>query len=104
MAKDTWDARTFKVGDILDASFQYTMKIPEFFIVTRNTGKTVYARKLGKVVVSHDGYGQSGTMVPNLAERSEKEYVARIRKDGSIKLEGCFAYLWDGEPVDFWGD
>lgn len=104
MASEKYDARYFKPGDILDASFQYSMKIPYFFIVTRNTGKTVFARKLGRVVNSSDSYGQSGTMVPNLADRSEKEYSGRIRKGNYLTLDENTAKLWDGEPVAFWGD
>lgn len=104
MASEKYDARNFKPGDILDASFQYSMKIPYFFIVTRNTGKTVFARKLGRVVKSSDSYGQSGTMVPNLADKSEKEYSGRIRKGNYLTLDGNTAKLWDGEPVAFWGD
>lgn len=104
MASETWDARTFKPGDILDASFHYSMKIPYFFIVTRNTGKTVFARKLGKVVKSADRWGQSGTMVPNLADRSDKEYKGRINKNNYLSLDGNTAHVWDGHPVSFYGD
>lgn len=100
---DSWDARTFKPGDILDASFHYSAKIPYFFIVTRVSKSSVWARRLGKVVVSHDGYGQNGYMMPNLAERGA-EVMGRIRKGGYLKLNDCTAHVWNGKPVDFYSD
>jgi hypothetical protein len=102
-ARNGWDARTFKPGDILDASFHYSMKIPYFYIVTRTSKSSIWVRKLGRVVVSHDGYGQNGYMMPDLAERGDEE-MGRIGKGGYLKLGGCTAHIWSGKPVDFYSD
>lgn len=104
MASNDWDARNFKEGDVLDASFHYTAKFPYFYIVTRNTGKTVFARKLGRKIVSSDMYGQMGTMIPDENTQSDKIYSGRILKGNYLKLDGNTAHKWDGQPVSFYGD
>ena len=104
MANNSYNARTFKPGDILDASYHYSAKIPHFYIVTRVSEHSIWARPLGKVVVSHDGYGQNGEVMPNLAEKG-KEVMRRIRKGGYVDFgQCCTACLWDGNPVSFYSD
>lgn len=98
-ASDAWDARTFKVTDILVAGHSH----PSFFIVTRRSKASVWAMELGEMVVSHDGYGQNGYVVPNLAERG-KEVMGRIGKGGYVRLDGETAHVWSGKPVDFYTD
>lgn len=98
-ASDAWDARTFKVTDIVVTGHSH----PHFFIVTRRSKASVWAMKLGKMVVSHDGYGQNGYVVPNLAERG-REVMGRIGKSGYVKLNGDTAHAWSGRPVEFWTD
>ena len=104
MASKDWDARNFKEGDILEASLICTAKFPFFFVVTRNTGKTVYARKLGNKIVSSDYYGQSGTMMPDENSMSDETYSGRILKGNYLRLDGNTAHKWDGNPVRFYGD
>ena len=43
--RDPYDATQFTVGDILDASFQYTSKIPHFYKIVRRTNAMVFAIK-----------------------------------------------------------
>ncbi len=103
--RDPYDATQFAVGDILDASFQYTAKIPYFYKIVRRTAAMIECVKLGQKVVSDDGYGQNGTCVPvedNVLENGKK-YKGRISR-GRVKLDGCLAKLWNGEPVDFYTD
>ena len=101
---DSYNARDFKVGDILDGSFHYTAKIPYFYKVVRRTPAMVFAVRLGKRVVSDDGYGQNGSVMPNPTEVGEKIYKGRITKNGYLRLDDCLCSLWDGKPVDFWSD
>lgn len=98
-ASDAWDARTFKVTDIVVTGHSH----PHFFIVTRRSQASVWAMKLGKMVVSHDGYGQNGYVVPNLAERG-REVMGRIGKGGYVRLGGETAHVWNGRPVNFYTD
>lgn len=103
--RDPYNAEDFMVGDILDASFQYTAKIPHFYKVVRRTNAMIFTIRLNQKTVSHDGYGQNGTCVP--VEDSDPEngkiYKGRISR-GRLKLDGCLAKLWNGKPVDFYTD
>lgn len=101
---NNYDARTFKVGEIVEASFQYTARFPHFFIITRNSGKSIWAVEIGKRVVSDDGYGQNGTVMPDTSERRGKEVMGRIGKNGYAMLKGNLAVRWDGRPSDFYTD
>ena len=98
-AGDGWNARRFKVGDVLVTGYSH----PSFFIVSRRTESSVWAMKLGKVAVSDDGYGQNGYIMPNLASRG-REVMGRIGKHGYVKLNGETAHVWGGRPVEFWTD
>ena len=40
--RDPYNAKDFMVGDILDASFQYTAKIPHFYKVVRRTPSMIF--------------------------------------------------------------
>ena len=108
--RDPFDATQFTVGDILVASFQYSAKIPYFYKVVRKTKSMVFTIKLSKKNVSDDGYGQNGTCVPVVDSDPEngKIYKGRIStgriSHNYLKLDGCLAKLWDGEPVDFYTD
>lgn len=104
--KDEWDARTFEVGDILDASFVYSAKIPHFFKITRRTASTIWAVELGQKITRHDGYGQNGYCVPveDEIKNNGKEVRGKINKNHYLKLNNSTAHLWDGEEVDFYTD
>ena len=102
--REPYDATQFDVGDILDASFQYTAKIPHFYKVVRRTPSMIECVKLKQKNVTDDGYGQNGTCVPIENEIvNDKKYKGRISR-GRVKIDGCIAKLWDGEPVDFYTD
>lgn len=98
-ASDGWNGQDFKVTDIL-VTGHYS---PSFFIVTRRSKASVWAVKLGKTVVSHDGYGQNGYVMPNIAKRG-REVMGRIGKGGYVRLNGETAHVWSGRPVDFYTD
>ena len=106
MAKQE-DARNYKPGDILNATFHYGAQIPEFYVVVRNTGKTVFAEKLGKMYHANDRYGQEGVAVPDVNKRTGEVESSRIRiSDGAgyIRLNDSYTRLWDGRPVAYYGD
>lgn len=103
-ASNDYDARTFKVGEIIEASFSYTARFPHFFVITRNSGKTIWAKEIGKVVISDDGYGQNGQVMPNPARIIGEEIMGRIKKSGYVRLNNNLAYRWDGRPSDFYTD
>lgn len=98
-ASDGWNGQDFKVTDIL-VTGHYS---PSFFIVTRRSKASVWAVKIGETVVSHDGYGQNGYVMPNLAERG-REVMGRIGKGGYVRLNGETAHVWSGRPVSFYTD
>lgn len=98
------DARQFKPGDILDATFHYSAQIPKFYVVTRNTGKTIYAEEIGKRTVSCDRWGQNGQVVPDPEKRTGRIESSRIRKGGYIRLNDSYTRIWGGRPVDFYTD
>lgn len=104
MNNNDYDARTFQVGEIVEASFSYSARFPHFFVITRNSGKSVWAIEVGKIVVSDDGYGQNGTVMPDTTERKDKEVMGRIDKQGYVKLNGNLAYRWDGRPSAYYTD
>lgn len=103
-ASNDYDARTFKVGEIIEASFSYTARFPHFFVITRNSGKTIWAKEIGKIVVSDDGYGQNGQVMPNPEVIKGSEIMGRIDNKGYAKLNGNLAYRWDGRPSDYYTD
>lgn len=103
-ASNEYDARTFKVGEIIEASFHWSSRHPHFFVITRNSGKTIWAREIGKIVVSDDGYGQNGSVMPNPEVIIGKEIMGRINKRGYAHLDGNLAYRWDGRPSDYYTD
>ena len=98
-ASDGWNGQNFKVTDIL-VTGHYS---PSFFIVTRRSKASVWAMELGETVVSHDGYGQNGYVMPNIAKRG-REVMGRIGKGGYVRLNGETAHVWSGRPVNFYTD
>ena len=99
----------FKVGDILTYAFHYSARHPHFVRVVRVTPKSVAVEQLENTVVSHDGYGQNGYVVPNL-EGPTKPIKGTFRVDEGkyfgeyCKISGCYATLWDGNPEEFYTD
>lgn len=104
--RDPYNASQFIVGDILEASFQYTARIPYFYEVVRRTAATIYCKRLKKKSVSDDGYGQNGSCMPIINEYDgDKIYSGRINKRSKyVKINDCLASLWDGKPSDYYTD
>ena len=104
--RNRYNAHEFCVGDIIEASFQYSARIPQFFEIVRRTAATIYCKKLMKKSVSDDGYGQNGQCVPVRNKyASDKIYSGRInKKSGYVRIDSCLASLWDGNPSDYYTD
>ena len=99
----------FKVGDILTYAFHYSARHPHFVRVIRVTPKSVAVEKLENKVVSHDGYGQNGCVVPNLENPGKLiEGTFRVKESKYFgeycKISGCYATLWNGTPEEFYTD
>lgn len=103
-ASHDFDARTFKVGEIIEASFAYTARFPHFFVITRNSGKTIWAKEIGTIILSDDRYGQNGTVIPNPKRIVGKEIMGRIKKSGYVRLNDNLACRWDGRPSCYYTD
>ncbi len=103
-ASHDFDARTFKVGEIIEASFAYNARFPHFFVITRNSGKTIWAKEIGQIVVSDDGYGQNGSVMPNPERVIGNEIMGRIQKSGYARLNDNLAHRWNGRPSDYYTD
>lgn len=103
-ASHDYDARTFKVGEIIEASFSYGSRFPHFFVITRNSGKTIWAKEIGKKVISDDGYGQNGSVMPNPDRIIGEEIMGRIKKTGFVRLNDNLACRWDGKPSNYYTD
>lgn len=104
--RDMYNANDFCVGDIIEASFQYSARIPYFYEIVRRTAATIYCKRLRNKSISDDGYGQNGSCVPIRNEyESDKIYSGRInKKTGRLRINDCLAYLWNGEPSDYYTD
>lgn len=103
--RDRYNAKEFKVGDILDASFQYTAKFARLYYVVRRTASSIWVVQLKTKVVNDDGYGQNGSVMPILElPENAKTIMGRITPRGSVKIDDSLASLWNGKPVDFWSD
>ena len=104
--RDMYNANDFCVGDIIEASFQYSARIPYIYEIIRRTAATIYCKRLRKESVSNDVYGQNGSCVPVRNEyESDKVYSGRInKKTGRLRINDCLAYLWNGEPSDYYTD
>lgn len=94
-----WDVG---VGDILVYDAGYSWIMPVFVVVTRRTEKMFWTQRLHQIVVSDDGYGQSGTVMPDIesVHYSYPEVGNRII-DSYLRVEGHYAKYWNGDPVFF---
>lgn len=97
----------FNVNDIIVCNFGYNCHLVNFYKVVGVTksGKSVKVRQLKEKVVSHDGCGQAGLVVPSDEFNSEKVLTRKIQ-EGSwkpyIKVEDyMYGYKWDGKEVAF---
>jgi hypothetical protein len=55
-------------------------------------------------VISDDGYGQNGQVMPNPDRIIGEEIMGRIKKGGYVRLNDNLACRWDGRPSDYYTD
>ena len=100
---DPYDARNYKIGDIICVVYQYSSRHVHFFKITGFKGKTIVQMKeLKKKTVSGDW--QNGSCVPTEEIIDSEDTIAKINNKGRLKLKDYFCYLWNGEPEDFYTD
>lgn len=94
----------FKPGDILTYS-EYSGDA-RFVKLTRVTAKTAYGRFLTLRVVSDDGYGQNGSVMPNENEFDGAEFrIGMIHEDYIwSRKDRAFSSPWDGTPSLYYTD
>jgi hypothetical protein len=101
-------------GKIFHATWGYNRRINSYAMVVRETKWLTLLVRLPEKIYTHDGYGQSGTNLPDISLESlckiDKFHVFRAKKklheDKFTHLWGeqqLFS-LWDGQPNCFYGD
>ena len=94
---------TFKVGDILSASWGYEQTNIDFFQVVKVTEKTATIREIEQTK-EYNPQAMTGTCLPLVDQFKEnsKPLTRKIKGIGNnpcLRLESYkFADLWDGKP------
>lgn len=98
---DNTGPETWEVGDIIVATFTYSMTLVEFYEIVKRTSKSFTLRRLKDKIVK--GNGMEGKMVAIEGEykSGEKDVVARLNKFGDVKIKDYRCKRWDGDPVFF---
>lgn len=96
--KSVDDPDTWEIGDILAGTAGYSMTLPRFFKIIKKTYKQFTCVRLrGKIVSGHRN-GQWEEVATD-EQYGDEQYVARIGKRGSLKIDNTYVRLWDGEPL-----
>lgn len=96
---------TFKVGDIVTATYRYGSVIPYFWRVEEVKPKSVVIVELRKKTVASCGWW-NGSCVPT-DEPAGSPVTKRVNRDGSVNTHSRYAggvgdaVLWDGQPRSF---
>ena len=95
----------YKLGMIMSAPFMYSSRQNYWYEIVGFKGKsTVIVQELEQIIVSHDGYGQNGYSKPKLGSYVGEPFKARIDRRGKLKIDGRWAYEWNGKPEQFYTD
>lgn len=101
---------------VMHAQTGYTMLINKFSLVLKESAGSGLIMDLPSRVIEHDGYGQSGTEVPDLHNLQEilkrRDTVRRVKKPPrdsvfrfcDVDEEWEFYKKWNQEPARFYGD
>lgn len=94
-----------QVGTILTYAYEWNSRHPKFVRVIKRTPSSVQIEQLGRIIVSHDGYGQNGTCIADLeSEGIEMKGYFRFKKNGRLCIDGQPCYIYTGEPELFYTD
>lgn len=101
---------------IVHASCGYTMRYNRFSLVLKESAGSALAMDVPSRIVQHDGYKQTGTEVPDLADdravlraANTVRRLKKLRRDGSFRFSDLdedleFYTTWNQEPAEFYGD
>lgn len=100
---------SFKVGDVLCCEWGYTQRLVNFYKVIDITNTFVRVVALEEKLVSHNGYGQEGKVIPSDKVRKDSDVD---NKKFKVKFHGNVPYIsinfsitpvekWDGKPKYF---
>ena len=95
------DPTTWDVGDIVVATWGYSMTIVDFYQIIKATGKSFTLRELEQKIVHGDGQRGESVPIEGKFNEREKPINVRINKYGSVKIDRAYCRLWTGQPVSF---
>lgn len=107
--KSTVPNHPVRVGDVWVTSYGYDETHYDFYVVTRVTANGAYFAKIGKVSAGggENMFHYRSAPDPQKTRIGEAKLSVikshgdmRIGKGLSAKIDGQFAYPWDGNPVD----
>lgn len=94
-----------QVGTILTYAYEWCARHPKFARVIKRTPSSVQVEQLGRIIVSHDGYGQNGTCIADLvSEGIPMKGYFRFKQNGRLCIDGQPCYIYTGEPESFYTD
>lgn len=95
-----------EVGTVITYAYWYSARIPKFARVTKRTPCGVQIETLEKEIVTDDGFGQNGSCIPKLDGPTHPVHGSfRFKKkSGNLVIDGCYAYIYEGNAEDFWSD
>lgn len=94
-----------QVGTILTYAYQWASRHPKFVRVIKRTPCSVQVEELGRIIVTHDGYGQNGTCIADLVSEGRViNRTYRFDKKGRLNIDKELCYIYDGTPENFYTD
>lgn len=100
------DINDIEVGDVLYTVYQYSSRHVYFYQVQKTTGKaTVIVRRVDDKVVSGSYNSAAGAEVmPDFNRIGDRDIKGRISAGHSLKIDGRYAYFWDGNSQNVYID
>lgn len=94
-----------QVGTIITFAYQYAARHPKFARVIKRTPASVKIEMLGRIIVSHDGYGQNGTCIADLVSEPQAVNKSfRFDSRGYLTINKCLCHIYEGFEEDFYTD
>lgn len=90
-----------EVGHILVTCWGYDQTNREFFkVIAKKGSHTIVVQELEQLREYNEG--MTGTALPGEAFlKGSRPYTCRVRHGSSAKIEGHYASLWSGQPVNW---
>lgn len=95
------DPDGWEVGDIITATFHYSMTLVDFYEITKSTGKSFRMKKLEQKITR--GNGQEGYCqpIPGKYSKDKEEVLVRVNKWNRVKIKDYYCSKWEGDDVFF---